>query len=55
MAWYLIALPLLAAVLAFFTRSVTLRVRLLPATAALHLVGELEKIAASAFDPTRMQ
>ncbi len=41
MAWYLIALPLLAAVLAFLTKSVSFRVRLLPITAALHLVGLL--------------
>ena len=41
MAWYLIVLPLLAAVLALVTKSVSFRVRLLPATAALHLVGLL--------------
>ena len=39
MAWYLIALPLAAALLAFFLPSARLRVRLLPATAILHLLG----------------
>ena len=39
MAWYLILLPLLAAGLAFRTPSATLRARLLPATALLHLAG----------------
>ena len=38
MALLLIVLPLLAALLAFFTRSLVLRVRLLPITASLHLV-----------------
>ena len=37
MVWFLIALPLLAALLAFFTNSVPARVRLLPVTATLHL------------------
>jgi hydrogenase-4 component F len=37
MVWLLIALPLLAALLAFFTDSVAARVRLLPVTASLHL------------------
>jgi len=39
MAWYLIVLPLLAAVLALLTKSVSFRVRLLPMTASLHLIG----------------
>jgi hydrogenase-4 component F len=37
MVWFLIALPLAAAVLAFATNSIRFRTRLLPATAALHL------------------
>lgn len=39
MAWYLILLPLLAAVLAFLLPSGAARVRLLPSTAVLHLAG----------------
>jgi hydrogenase-4 component F len=39
MTWYLIALPLLAALVAFFITSPGLRVRLLPLTAVLHLIG----------------
>jgi len=41
MVWFLIALPLLAAALAFSLDSVAARVRLLPATATLHLAGLL--------------
>jgi len=41
MAWLLIALPLLAAALAFFSRSPAFRVRLLPATGILHLAALL--------------
>ena len=41
MAWYLILLPLLAAGAAFATPSPTWRVRILCATAILHLVGTL--------------
>jgi hydrogenase-4 component F len=39
MAWFLIALPLLAAVAAFAIGSPTLRARLLPPTATLHLAA----------------
>ncbi|WP_306602017.1 proton-conducting transporter membrane subunit [Geothrix sp. 21YS21S-2] len=41
MAWYLILLPLLAALLAFLTPSPAWRPRILPATAVLHLGGLL--------------
>ncbi len=39
MAWYLIALPLAAALLAFVIPAPGLRARLLPLTAVLHLIG----------------
>ncbi len=39
MTWYLIALPLIAALVAFLIPSPAWRVRLLPTTAVLHLVG----------------
>jgi hydrogenase-4 component F len=39
MAWYLILLPLFAALAAWRTSSDTLRIRLLPGTALLHLLG----------------
>jgi hydrogenase-4 component F len=41
MALFLIVLPLLAALLAFFTANAELRVKLLPWTAVLHLIGLL--------------
>jgi hydrogenase-4 component F len=41
MAWFLIALPLCAAAIAFATSNSGLRVRLLPATALLHFLGLL--------------
>ena len=46
MAWFLIALPLLAALAAFLTRSVALRARLLPVTGALHLAALLYALRA---------
>jgi hydrogenase-4 component F len=49
MVWLLIALPLLAALLAFFTDSVAARVRLLPVTASLHLAVLL--LALRGWDP----
>ena len=39
MAWFLILFPLLAAVLAFFVRSVRFRVRLLPVVGLVHLAA----------------
>ena len=43
MAWLLIALPLLAAAVAFLPGSVRFRVRLLPLVAALHLAASSGK------------
>ncbi|HJU84582.1 MAG TPA: proton-conducting transporter membrane subunit [Holophagaceae bacterium] len=46
MTWLLIALPLLAALAAFLTRSPVLRARLLPAVGLLHLAGTLATLPA---------